>query len=292
MTPTVSELIRQATQELARAGFESARLEAEVLLAYELRIDRTKLYVQLQDRLNEAQAQAYHRLVQRRLSHEPIAYIIGHREFFGLDILVDHRVLIPRPETELLVEETISLAKKCPAKCPTKCRIEHCRIADVGTGSGAIAISLATNLPEATIYAIDASTEALAVAMQNIDRHDVRDRVQLRAGNLLEPLSEPVDFIVANLPYIPTSELAHLPPDVRCFEPISALDGGFDGLEAYRQLLGQVPGKLRALGHLVLEIEFDQGSAIVALVEHYLPGSNVRIIRDYAGHDRVAVVEL
>jgi len=258
-----------------------ARLEAEILLAHLLQTDRTGLYINSTRHLSDNQTLAYSTLVKRRINHEPTAYIIGHKEFFGLDFRVSPDTLIPRPDTELLVENAIELAGAFPI---------HCLIADVGTGCGAIAIALAAHLPGARIYATDISAAALEVAADNCRFHKMERRIILLQGNLLEPLPAPVHLIVANLPYIKESELAEIMPEIAKFEPHLALSGGVDGLRRIGELISQVPGKLIAGGAVLLEIGYDQGHAISNIVGRYLPGASVRIAPDLSGSDRVAII--
>jgi release factor glutamine methyltransferase len=188
-------------------------------------------------------------------------------------------VLIPRPETELLVEKAIEISQR------------RAVVADVGTGSGAIAVSLAVHLPQALVYATDASRGALEVAARNCRRHCVEDRVHLLQGHLLEPLPEPVDLITANLPYVSQAELAQLPPDIRLYEPREALDGGPDGLDHIRRLLAQAGEHLKPRGVVLLEIGATQGEAVIALAKRHFPAARVEIAKDYAGLDRVVIVE-
>lgn len=274
--------LTQAAAVLEKAGIKGARLDAEVLLAHALGLTRAQLYARLDQRLSPQDRERYQALLARRARHEPVAYIVGHRAFYGLDFFVDRRVLIPRPETELLVERAISMARARSLRL----------IADVGTGCGAIAVTLAVHLPEATLYALDASPDALAVAEANCRRHGVEGRVRLLLGDLLSPLPQPVDLIVANLPYIPRGELRGLPRAIRDYEPLAALDGGEDGLEAIRRLLAQAGEHLRPRGAILLEIGADQGPAVVALARRHFPTARAEIAKDYAGLDRVVIVEL
>ena len=272
--------LAQATTGLENAGLEESRLDAEILLAHALGITRAQLHAHPQRELSSAELASYRQLVERRAQREPVAYIVGHKEFYGLDLFVDNRVLIPRPETELLVEQGIEMAQA---------RSLHL-IADVGTGSGAIAVSLAVHLPQALVYATDASPGALEVAACNCRRHGVEDRVRLLQGRLLEPLPEPVDLIAANLPYVSQAELAQLPPEISRYEPREALSGGPDGLDHIRCLLAEAGGHLKPGGVVLLEIGATQGPAVVALAEHRFPAARVEITQDYAGLDRVVMV--
>ncbi|MBI4286525.1 MAG: peptide chain release factor N(5)-glutamine methyltransferase [Chloroflexi bacterium] len=270
----------RAREVLTAASIDDAALESEMLLRYVLNLSRVELFQQLNTALTPGQEQAFAGLVARRLSREPTAYITGHREFYGLDFYVDRRVLIPRPETELLVEKAIALAEGNPIAV----------IADVGTGSGAIAVSLAVNLPGAKIYATDIAADALDVARLNCRKHGVAGQIGLLEGDLLDPLPRPVDIIVANLPYVRKSDLAQV--NTIDFEPKIALDGGADGLDKLRCLCQQVPGKLRHGGHILLEIGQGQGEAISMLLHRLFPFAGVEVTPDLAGIDRVVAVTL
>jgi release factor glutamine methyltransferase len=262
---------------LAEKNIEDTPLECELLLRHVLGINRPQLYQDLDYELSPKQEEAFRQLLQRRLSGEPAAYITGHREFYGLDFYVDPRVLIPRPESELLVEEAMSLAQNHFLSA----------IAEVGTGSGAIAISLALNLPEAKIYATDISAPALEVARRNCQKHGVIDRVYLLHGNMLDPLPEPVNLIIANLPYVRESELA----GVR-FEPRLALDGGSDGVGKIRRLCRQAGGKLRPGGFLLLEIGQGQGKEVTTLLNGLYPHGKIELMPDLSGIERVVSLSL
>ena len=280
---TVKEALYQASKALASAGIEDARLEAELLLMHILYIDRARLYVRLNDQLSSSHTAALSRDLKRRLRHEPLAYILGHREFYGRDFLVGPGVLIPRPETELLVEKALALVEGQFAR-------RNAIIADIGTGCGAIAVSLALLLPEARIYATDISPGALDTARLNCEKHGVQERVRLLQGNLLEPLPEATDIIVANLPYIRDEEVGQLSPEIRLFEPLAALAGGKDGLDVIRQLLAQAGGKMRPGGVILLEIGYGQAEAAVSLAKSFFPKAVVELAKDLAGIDRVVTI--
>jgi release factor glutamine methyltransferase len=273
--------LNQAAKDIAAHDIVDARLEAEILLSHLLKIDRPLLYVNLTRRLSSDQALAYSALVRRRVNHEPTAYITEHKEFFGLDFQVNPNTLIPRPDTELLVEKAIELGKSFA---------QSCVVADVGTGCGAIAVALATHLPGAKIYATDISAAALDVARINCLRYHLEDRITLLQGDLLEPLPEPVELIVANLPYIRELELAEIMPEISEYEPHIALSGGEDGLQIIERLISQVQGKPIGNGALLLEIGYEQGAAVSSIVNRYLTGARVSIMQDLRGLDRVAII--
>jgi len=278
--PTLREALQWGERALAQSALDSPRLDAEVLLAHALGTTRAQLHAHPQRELSSAELASYRQLVERRAQREPVAYIVGHKEFYGLDLFVDNRVLIPRPETELLVERSIGIARAQGLFL----------IADVGTGSGAIAVSLALHLPQALVYATDASPGALEVAACNCRCHGVEGRVRLLQGHLLEPLLEPIDLIVANLPYVSQAELAQLPPEIGRYEPREALSGGPDGLDHIRRLLAQAGRYLRLPGVILLEIGATQGKAVTALARCHFPAAKVEIAKDYAGLDRVVMV--
>lgn len=279
----VREALAQAAFQLENHGVESPRLDAELLLAHVLNMNRAALFAWPERRLTLKELTRYRDLVARRAAREPLAYILGYREFFGLDFEVGPDVLIPRPETELLVEQALRLARVRP---------NPVRIADVGAGSGAIAVALAVHLPEAIVFALDRSPAALAVTARNAGRHGVSERVHLRLGDLLEPLSETLDLIVANLPYVTTAEWETLPPEIRDHEPRSALDGGPDGLSFIRRLLETAAPHLRPDGAILVEIGAGQGQSVLDLAARHFPQARVELVRDYAGLDRVVIVDI
>ncbi len=243
-------------------------------------ISQVQLYLDLDREMDSEEEAAFWRLVERRLSGEPIAYISGHREFYGLDFSVEPGVLIPRPESELLVEQAIRLAQNRAVSA----------VAEIGTGCGAIAISLALTLPRTKIYATDISASALRIAQSNCQKHGVADRVCLLHGDVLQPLPEPVDLIVANLPYVSEAEL----PQVSSagFEPLLALNGGVDGLEKIRQLCQQAGDRLRPQGSLLLEIGQGQATAVVDLLQCLFPSAEIAVMPDLSGMERVVGVTL
>lgn len=287
----VGRALLAATRRLREVGSETAQLDSAVLLGYVLGVNKAWLYAHPTRPLNEIEIARFQDLVQRRMCAEPIAYLVGSKPFYGLDITVDRRVLIPRPETELLVDLALAHVRQLQQedRAPT--------VADVGTGSGAIAVALAVNLPGVTVYATDVSADALAVADQNVWRYGVGEQVQLLPGHLIEPLTEPVDVVVANLPYIATADLERLAPQVRDFEPVLALDGGPDGLRVIADLLELIAGPsgraaLRPGAAVYLEIGADQGVAVHDLITGVLPRAEIDIRVDYSGLDRIAIITL
>jgi len=277
---TIKQALSRAREILIANNIEDPALESELLLRHALKISQVQLYLELERELDSKEEQAFWPLIKRRLNHEPVAYIIGHREFYGLDFYVDPDVLIPRPESELLVEKTLELAQKQAVST----------IAEVGTGCGAIAISLALSLPQAKIYAIDISAAALKVALINCQKHGVINRVCLLAGDMLEPLPKPVDLIVANLPYVRESELHGIKQ--ASFEPLLALNGGSDGLEKIRQLCFQINDKLRPEGYLLFEIGKGQGRAVTTFLRNLFPSTEIEVTLDLSGIDRVVSLSI
>jgi release factor glutamine methyltransferase len=273
------EALRWATAQLA--GTDERELSARMLLAHVLGCSTTALFVHPERTLGAAERARYQQLIARRARHEPVAYLVGHRAFLDLDLLVDERVLIPRPETEHLVECALAAARRWPQP----------RIADIGTGSGAIAISLARHVPGAEVWAVDCSPDAIAVARQNARRHGVADGIIFLTGDLLAPLPGPVHVLVANLPYVSASEYASLPASIRCYEPRQALMAGPDGLDAIRALLRTAGPTLAEDGTILLEIGAAQGDAAVELACAAFRGAAVSLIPDVGGHDRVLRVE-
>lgn len=279
MSETVSALLRGAVVPLSETS-TTPRLDAELLLAHALGWPRARLLAE-RDHTPSPEAQAsFAALVGRRAAGEPVAYLVGHKEFYGLALAVTPATLVPRPETELLVELALAIARGREQR--------GLLLADIGTGSGAIAIALAAQLPAATLYAVDLSAAALAVAERNVAGHGLTDRVQLLHGDLLAPLPGPVDLIVSNPPY---TIFAEVEPNVGAHEPRLALDGGPDGAAVYRRLIAAAPRYLRPGGALLLEIGAWQGELVAELARELLPGATIRVHQDLAGHDRVVVAD-
>jgi release factor glutamine methyltransferase len=271
------EALARSRKSLAESHVEDAPLEGELLLRHVLGVSRARLFLDLEQELHPSQEAELRRLIERRNSGEPPAYITGHREFYGLDFYVDRRVLIPRPESELLVEKAINLVQHHPIAT----------MADIGTGCGAIAISLAINLPGVKIYATDISSAALEVARINCRKHGVLDRVKLLQGDMLEPLPAPVDLLVANLPYVRGAELPRTGP--LSFEPELALNGGQDGLAVINRLCQQASEKLRPGGCLLMEIGGKIQAEIVKTSLHNIsPSARIDFFRDLNNIERVA----
>ena len=280
--PTVREALAEAAQVLRSSGIDSARLDAEVLLAFVLKVSRTDLYVKNDRVIPNNKLREFLAAVARRSRREPAAYITGEKEFMSLPFLVNRKVLIPRPETEVLVEWVIERAGDSQV------------IVDVGTGSGAIAVSLATYLPKARVWAVDISDAALEVARENAARLGVRERIQFLNSSLLDGipagLDGKVDWIIANLPYIPTAEVSRLQPEVSQYEPHTALDGGGDGLDLYRKLVIRAYEVLTTGGWLCLEMGTGQTKGLTTLLPEERWGEGIQVLQDYAGLDRFIVI--
>ncbi len=248
-------------------------------MAHGLGIDRTHVLASMTASLVDDSGARFGDLVRRRCSREPLAYIIGEREFYGLAMVCTPAVLIPRPETELLVEIALNAIGN-----------DARRVLDIGTGSGCVAVAIAVNSTEAAIIAVDLSSGALEVAAQNVARHDVGSRVALRRGDLLADLST-ADLIVANLPYVSEVDWARLQPEVRDFEPREALVAGPLGTEAIEALILAAPSHLASGGVLAAEMGASQGAALVAAAKRSFPTADISVRKDLAGHDRVLVVQ-
>jgi len=272
---------------LAKNGIEDSHTEARLLLGRVTNLSQVQIYTQLEQTLSTDEEDRLNELLVRRIKREPSAYILNHKEFYGIDFYVDSRVLIPRPETELLVDAALEYARN---RSPYLKR--PLLVADIGTGCGAIAICLALNSPDSKIYAIDISPSALEVAALNCRRQRVTEQVNLLAGDLLQPLPEPVDLIVANLPYVKNSDIPDLNPEVAGFEPRAALDGGDRGLDCIERLLQQAETRIIAGGCLFIEIGQGQEEEIGQLIRQYFKDATSSLARDYNGTNRVIKIAL
>jgi release factor glutamine methyltransferase len=279
---TLRDVIRSTHRILEAEDIPDSRLEAEVMVMSHMRMPRQDIFSNQENEVSALQERELAVTVKRRLTREPLAYILGIREFYGINLLVNSEVLIPRPETESLVEHALFMALM-------GMETTELAIADVGTGTGAIAINLALHLPAARIYAVDSSDSALDVAAYNIRTHNVADRVTLAKGDLLVPVPEPVDLIVANLPYLPTARIPTLQPEIQ-WEPKLALDGGEDGLDAIRRLLSQAPSKVKEQATILLELDPEQVPAVEELAKTYFPNATTSVEKDLAQLDRIFVI--
>jgi release factor glutamine methyltransferase len=276
---TIRDVLQVAYQRLS--AFESARLDAQLLLAYMLDVEKAYLLAYDERVLSDDEQARFESLLQRRVSGEPIAYILGTRGFYDLDFIVTPDVLIPRPETEHLIEAALNWAKGKTGLVA----------ADIGTGSGAIAVTFARHAPTAQVHAVDVSPSVLNIARKNAEKHQVQ--IQFHHSSLAQPLIDAgirIDLLMANLPYIRSDEIPKLA--VSQHEPHLALDGGADGLDLVRDLLRQATQVCRRGGLILLEIGVEQGQAVVDFAHETLAPQNAVIIKDYAGHDRIVSIQL
>jgi len=279
LTTDVAAWLQDARQQLSVV--ETPGLEAQLLLGSVLNLSRTAVMTHPERLLTAEQLNQLESLLNRRLSGEPLPYILGHWEFYGLDLLVTPSVLIPRPETELLVEQALSWLTDHPMRR---------RVADVGVGSGAISLALAKHIPDVSIFATDQSRSALRLAQQNGSRHNLSQRISLVQADLLTAARYPFDLVCANLPYIPTATMLGL--DVARHEPVSALDGGPDGLRLIERLLTDSSRWMAPGGCMLLEIEAGQGQSSLELARSLLPLAAVRILMDHADQPRLLRIDI
>ncbi len=274
------EVLRGAETYLAARNIENPRLNAEHLLAHQLGLKRMELYLQFDRPLGESDRAPLRELVKRRTAREPLQHILGTVEFYGRTFLCDQRALVPRPETEQLVEIALEIAKAKAQETPLA-------ILDVGTGSGVIALTLALELPNASIQATDISCDALELAKENAARHECEELLSFFTADLFPPEGGSFDLVVANLPYIPSREISELSQEVQ-HDPPSALDGGKEGLDIIRRLVEVVPNHLAPHGVLLLEIGLGQSEAIKEALEAR-KFRDISLRKDYQGVPRFAV---
>jgi release factor glutamine methyltransferase len=280
---TIRELLKVATDYLQKKKIDAHRLTSEILLSHCLNIKRIDLYLDIDRPLNDSEVSAYRELIRRRINREPLEYITGIQEFWSLDFYVNKKVLIPRPETELLVEQTIDICNKAALK-------HSPRILDLGTGSGALAISLAKEIQDACIWATDISEGAIEVARLNAQKHVVSDRIDFRQGDLFQPFvghGIAFDFIVSNPPYVSAGQYNALPPEVRDHEPRQALDGHEDGFYYIKNVIEESPGFLSQGGWLLVEMAPDQTEKALELIGSIKAFAENARIMDYSRRYRV-----
>ncbi len=283
---TVLRLLEWTTDFFKKRGGESARLDAEVLLAHARDCSRIELYTAFAEVPDEEQRVAFRELVRRRGEGMPVAQLVGYREFYSLKFRVDHNVLIPRPETEHLVIEALDCAKQMkPGDRPLQ-------IADIGTGSGVIAVSIAEHLPNAQFTAVDQSADALKIALWNAEKHEVAPRINFLQSDLLAEIKTPekFDIICSNPPYVSDEEYENLVPSVRDYEPREALVAGPDGTEIIKRLLGESYNRIVPGGRLIIELSPMIADACAELVEQISELEDLRFIKDLAGHKRILSV--
>jgi release factor glutamine methyltransferase len=283
---TIRDLLQVTGEYFKQKGIEGPRLSAEVLLAHLLGLSRIHLYLQFDRPLTEAELSGYRALVKRRLEQEPLQYITGTQEFWSLEFSVDPSVLVPRPESELLIETSLSLLDK--GRIP---RGDQPRILDLCTGSGALAVALAKEIPGGMFWASDISRDALRVAVSNASKHGLENRIRFLIGDLWQPVKEErlvFDLIVSNPPYIRSDALDALCPEVR-YEPRSALDGGEDGMAVIRKILLEGPGYLHPGGWILMEMDPEQTSTALRLMEGTGQYESLERVKDYSRRYRVVV---
>lgn len=276
---TVRRILTWTTGHFSERGCDTPRLDAEILLSYVLHCPRIQLYVQYDRQLTEEERSRLRALVRRRAAKEPVAYLVGKREFFGLDFQVTSDVLIPRPDTETLVVALLDGLKDYPAA----------EVIELGVGSGAISVASAVQNDGLKIHAVDLSPQAIKIAEQNAGRHEVATRMTFYEGDLFAPLPEDlqVDAIVSNPPYVQTAELDQLDADVKDHEPRLALDGGEDGLEIVRRIIADAPRYLKSNGLLLLELGPDNIRSAADSLKSQTDYQQIHILKDAAGRERV-----
>lgn len=279
---TIGKILKWTEEYFAKAGIDTPRLDGEVLLCHVLNKERIHLYVHFDQPLNPSELAQYKEYIRQRVRHKPVAYIVGHKDFMGLDFKVTEDTLIPRPDTEILVEAVISRLKTTGDNGGT--------IADIGTGTGAICLSLLNYLSSLKAVTVDISEKALEVARDNAQRLGLSDRIEFFQGDLLEPIkNRKFIAIVSNPPYIPEGDIAGLEPDVKDFEPVSSLAAGADGLDCYRRLVAEAGELLEDGGFLAMEIGINQAEPLRKLGQEHGWG-RCEIIKDLAGIDRVVIL--
>lgn len=306
---TVLRILKQAEEEIRVSGVLNPRLDAEALLSRALDIDRVGLYTQYERILSEEEVNNFFGLVERRNKREPLQYILGNTEFFGLEFVVTPDVLIPRPETELLVEEAIRIVTSDKLQVTSKEKNSELLtphsslgILDLCTGSGCIAVTLAKKLEGVKIYGVDISAKALRVAKENARRHGVEGKINFIQGDLFEPFTVHssqftvhgcrFDLIVSNPPYIPSSEIDFLQEEVKDYEPREALDGGNNGLSFLKRIIKEAPDYLKAGGSLLLEIGYGQKERVYEIAEEREIYQTHKVIKDFAGIERVVKLNI
>jgi len=282
---TIQKLLNWTSEYLTNKGVDSPRLSAELLLSHALGLKRIELYTQFDQQVPQEQLDLLHGLVKRAGLHEPVAYLTGKTEFYSLELDITADCLIPRPETELLVQRAIEFLR-------TRSGVQY--VCDLCTGSGCIAVAIAKNVTEARMTATDISAAALEVAARNVEKHRLTEHVQLLCGDLFEPIIKQLDvnqfdLIVCNPPYVSTAEYEKLDKNVKDYEPKSALYAGTDGLDVYRRIIEKVDEFLKPGAALMLEIGYAQGLAVRELLEQTGALAKIKIEKDYHNNDRIAI---
>ena len=282
---TIGRILKWTEQYFGQKGIESPRLDAEVLLSHVLGKQRIYLYVHFDEPLQAEELALYRAMIRQRVDHMPVAYILGEKEFMGLTFKVTPDTLVPRPDTEFLVQAAVD-----ELKVQTDGNEEPARLADIGTGSGAVCLSVLSLMDGVTADTVDISSAARAVAEENAAALGLDERVRFHTGDLLAPVAgQQFAAILSNPPYIPVADIAELAPEVRCKEPMTALAGGADGLDFYRRLCMEAPAMLTEKGFMAFEVGIHQAEAVAALAEDNPLIGRTEIRKDYAGIDRVVL---
>lgn len=290
MVNTINSILEEAIENLGEGDYFNPLLDSQILLSFVLGVDKIYLYTHKHEIVSEKDKEEFMKLIELRKKRYPLQYIIGTQEFMGLDFKVDERVLVPRPDTEILIETIIEIVKSGYFNKDT------INIADIGTGSGAITLSLAHYLENSKVYSVDISIEALEIARENARSLSLENRVEFFHGNLLKPLYDEklegeIDILVSNPPYIPTRIIEDLQVEVSKYEPILALDGGEDGLDFYKKIIKDSSKILSRKSIIAFEIGHDQAKDIKNLLIQNGNFKNIKIITDLSGHDRVVIGE-
>ena len=281
----IKDLLSVAADYLRQKGIENPRLTVEVLLAYVLKLDRIGLYLDFDKPLTKKEVSDFRALVQRRIAHEPLQYITGKQEFWSLDFEVNRKVLVPRPETEILLEQAISLSKTVQSSS-----LRFCRILDLCTGSGVVAVVAAREIDHARVWAADISEDALAVAKRNADAHKVSEKIEFLQGDLWAPIRNlRFDLILSNPPYVSSSEYPDLPPEVRDYEPKIALDGKNEGLYAIKKIIKYAPHFMDSGGWLLIEMSPQQTEKVMTMMDQMKAYTNIKRVKDYSRSYRVVL---
>ena len=277
---TIGRILKWTEQYFGGKGVESPRLDAEVLLSHVLKKERIYLYVHFDQPMEAEELAAYKELIKQRVNHVPVAYLLGQREFMGLNFKVTPATLIPRPDTEILVQAAVERLRGR----------EQCSFADIGTGSGAICLSVLSFVPGSSAVTVDISPEARAVAEENAENLGLSERIEFFTGDLLEPVKDrKFTAILSNPPYIPEKDIEGLQEEVRCQEPYGALSGGQDGLDFYRRLCQEAPALLEEGGFMAFEVGMGQARAVAELAEENPLITRTEILKDLAGIERVVI---
>ena len=277
---TIGRILKWTEQYFGGKGVESPRLDAEVLLSHVLKKERIYLYVHFDQPMEAEELAAYKELIKQRVNHVPVAYLLGQREFMGLNFKVTPATLIPRPDTEILVQAAVERLRGR----------EQCSFADIGTGSGAICLSVLSFVPGSCAATVDISPEARAVAEENAENLGLSERIEFFTGDLLEPVKDrKFTAILSNPPYIPEKDIEGLQEEVRCQEPYGALSGGQDGLDFYRRLCQEAPALLEEGGFMAFEVGIGQARAVAELAEENPLITRSEILKDLAGIERVVI---